>query len=250
MTIAVSPVANSQTFGAWLTTTNRLANLMSQNTVTADSSSGGSVTTGNSYVNGYFGATYLVVGSTLDSNAALTITTPNATAVSNGSFYLNANGSWSRAITSAGGSNTQVQFNSSNGFAGSNSFTFNTSTTRLTVGNTTVNSAVTPATVSLANATVSFTLNLPTANQYSNGTFYLNANGSWAEVSGGAGYYKGNAGVAGKPENIQNLFRINANTMTANITIAAGENAQVTGPLAIASGVVLTIDSGGRVAVI
>jgi hypothetical protein len=47
MTIAVSQVSNTQTFGAWLATTNRLANLMSQNTVTADSSNGGSVTIGN-----------------------------------------------------------------------------------------------------------------------------------------------------------------------------------------------------------
>ena len=65
MTIPVSPVTNTQTFGAWLSVTNRLANIVSQNTVTADSSTGGSVTTGNSFVNGHFGAEFVYVANTL-----------------------------------------------------------------------------------------------------------------------------------------------------------------------------------------
>lgn len=65
MTITVTTVSNSQTFGAWLQTTNRLANLMSSNTVTADSSTTGSLTTGNVAVNGSFGASYVYVGSGL-----------------------------------------------------------------------------------------------------------------------------------------------------------------------------------------
>jgi len=65
MTIPVSSVSNNQTFGAWLTTTNRLVDIVSQNTVTADSSNGGSVTTGNSFVNGHFGSEYVYVANTL-----------------------------------------------------------------------------------------------------------------------------------------------------------------------------------------
>ena len=42
------------------------------------------------------------------------------------------------------------------------------------------------------------------------------------------------------------MFRTNAQTMSSNITILATENAQVTGPLTIASGVTLTVESGGR----
>ena len=42
------------------------------------------------------------------------------------------------------------------------------------------------------------------------------------------------------------MFRTNAQTLTSNITILATENAQVTGPLTVASGVTLTIESGGR----
>ena len=85
MAITVNQVSNSQTFGAWLATTNILANLMSTNTVTTDSSSGGSLTTGNGFVNGHFGANYLyvkdkLIGGNISSNGTLNIQTPVVTA--------------------------------------------------------------------------------------------------------------------------------------------------------------------------
>ena len=43
------------------------------------------------------------------------------------------------------------------------------------------------------------------------------------------------------------MFRTNSQTLSSNITILATENAQVTGPLTVASGVTLTVESGGRV---
>ena len=46
------------------------------------------------------------------------------------------------------------------------------------------------------------------------------------------------------------MFRTNAQSMDSNVTIAATENANVTGPLTIASGVTLTIESGGNVAIL
>ena len=42
------------------------------------------------------------------------------------------------------------------------------------------------------------------------------------------------------------LFRTNAQTLDSNITILATENAQVTGPVTVSSGVPLTVESGGR----
>ena len=42
------------------------------------------------------------------------------------------------------------------------------------------------------------------------------------------------------------IFRTNAQSLTSNTTILATENAQVTGPLTISSGVTLTVNSGGR----
>ena len=41
------------------------------------------------------------------------------------------------------------------------------------------------------------------------------------------------------------LFRTNAQSLTADTTILATENANVTGPCTVASGVTLTVESGG-----
>ena len=46
------------------------------------------------------------------------------------------------------------------------------------------------------------------------------------------------------------MFRTNAQSLDTNVTIEATENANVTGPLTIASGVTLTINSGGNVAIL
>ena len=45
------------------------------------------------------------------------------------------------------------------------------------------------------------------------------------------------------------LFRTNAQNLTANTTILATENAQVTGPFTIDSSVTLTVNSGGRLVI-
>ena len=54
--------------------------------------------------------------------------------------------------------------------------------------------------------------------------------------------FKGNFKAGG-------LFRTNAQNLTANTTILATENAQVTGTFTIDSGVTLTVNSGGRLVV-
>ena len=70
-------------------------------------------------------------------------------------------------------------------------------------------------------------------------------------VSLGAGYYIGKDGtVAGNANGRDNLFRVNTNATTGNVTIAANNNASVTGPLTIGNGTTLTITSTGRLAII
>ena len=72
-----------------------------------------------------------------------------------------------------------------------------------------------------------------------------------ASVSLGAGYYIGKDGtVAGNSNGRDNLFRVNTNATTGNVTIAANNNASVTGPLTIGNGTTLTIASTGRLAII
>ena len=70
-------------------------------------------------------------------------------------------------------------------------------------------------------------------------------------VALGAGYYIGKDGsVNGNANGRDNLFRVNLNATTGNVTIAANNNASVTGPLTIANGTTLTITSTGRLAII
>ena len=70
-------------------------------------------------------------------------------------------------------------------------------------------------------------------------------------ISLGAGYYIGKDGsVNGNSSGRDNLFRVNANATTGNVTIAANNNASVTGPLTIGNGTTLTITSTGRLAII
>jgi hypothetical protein len=82
----------------------------------------------------------------------------------------------------------------------------------------------------------------------------LTSNGSvayWADAaSGGGGYYYGDNGAVGDAGNKVNIFRVNANTLNANVTFAAGENGSAAGPVTVASGVTLTIQSGARVAIV
>jgi hypothetical protein len=117
--------------------------------------------------------------------------------------------------------------------------------------------------------TVSFHINstdaivIPTGNTGqrptgSNGQFRFNsetatfegyANGAWGPIAG-IGYYKGNGGTVGLASAANNIFRINANTLTANVTFIAGENASATGPISVATGITLTVDAGARVSII
>ena len=70
-------------------------------------------------------------------------------------------------------------------------------------------------------------------------------------VALGAGYYIAKDGsVAGNSSGRDNLFRVNLNATTGNVTIAANNNASVTGPLTVGNGTTLTITSTGRLAII
>ncbi len=67
----------------------------------------------------------------------------------------------------------------------------------------------------------------------------------------GQGYYIGKDGsINGNVNGRDNLFRVNLNATTGNVTIAANNNASTVGPLTIANGTTLTITSTGRLAII
>ena len=70
-------------------------------------------------------------------------------------------------------------------------------------------------------------------------------------VALGSGYYIGKDGtVNGNANGRDNLFRVNLNATTGNVTIAANNNASTVGSLTIGIGTTLTISSTGRLAII
>lgn len=74
-------------------------------------------------------------------------------------------------------------------------------------------------------------------------------NGSnWEPGPAGGGMFKGDNGTVGSRAG--DIFRVNEQELNTNVTISATENASATGPLAIASGVTLTVTSGGSLAIL
>ena len=77
----------------------------------------------------------------------------------------------------------------------------------------------------------------------------------WSTVSAGGGggstYMKGGSATVGSlATEGQNIFRVNANTINYNTTFVAGENGQATGPIAVASGITLTVQTGARISIV
>jgi hypothetical protein len=154
MTIPVASVANTATFGSWLSRTNDIAAIISQNTVTVDTSSNGSISTGNGYVNGYFGANTLVAytgiaGGALSAGNTLNLITNTAFTYSGSNLVsFNANSSFSNVVVTVNavyivpaGGNTTIGGNFLNVNVSTitvNSTTLNANSATATFGNTTV----------------------------------------------------------------------------------------------------------------
>lgn len=67
---------------------------------------------------------------------------------------------------------------------------------------------------------------------------------------GGGAFFKGNNGDVGSGTGLGDIFRVHTNTLTANVTIPSGNNALAAGPITIALGKVLTIQSNARVSIV
>jgi hypothetical protein len=81
-----------------------------------------------------------------------------------------------------------------------------------------------------------------------NVTFAGSATFTGGTVGAGGGYYKGENGTVGSSAG--DMFRINEQTLNTDVTIDATENANVTGPITVATGVTLTVSTGGTLAVV
>jgi hypothetical protein len=73
----------------------------------------------------------------------------------------------------------------------------------------------------------------------------------WGAVGGGGGFFKGeNGSVGDATTGPGDIFRINEQELNTSVTISGTENASCTGPLAVASGVTLTVSAGGTLAIL
>jgi hypothetical protein len=82
-------------------------------------------------------------------------------------------------------------------------------------------------------------------------TFYKGNGALLTGIVAGVGLFRGNNGERGDTvSGAGDIFRINSNTITQDVTIAAGENAMAAGPLTVASGKTITIQSGGRMVIV
>ena len=69
-------------------------------------------------------------------------------------------------------------------------------------------------------------------------------------TSGAGGRYKGERGTVGAAGNAGDIFRVHEQQLDTNVTIDATENALASGPVAVASGVTLTVTTGGNLSIV
>jgi hypothetical protein len=70
------------------------------------------------------------------------------------------------------------------------------------------------------------------------------------ETDNNGGRYKGDRGTIGAVANAGDIFRVHEQQLDVNVTIDATENALAAGPLTVASGVTLTVTSGGNLSIV
>jgi hypothetical protein len=95
MTIAVANTTLTNTFEFLVNRTTELANAMSTRVITTDSNT----TPGNATITGTFSANVYIVGNSASNTS---ISAPNTEQKSSGSYFLNANGSWTSIVANNG----------------------------------------------------------------------------------------------------------------------------------------------------
>lgn len=103
--ITVANTANTNTWEYWINRTNELAYHLSTAVVTTDATGNNNVTQGNVIITGSFTANSLAIG---NSSANLVIAAPNSFQIASGSYFLNANGSFSEIFAGKFSTNTTL----------------------------------------------------------------------------------------------------------------------------------------------
>ena len=162
MTVTVANTANTNTFDYWRNRTNELADAMTNKAVTVNSNTAtgnagidGTLTVGNSTINSVTNSTSLVISNTT------TVTSANLT------------------VIKVGNSASNVTINTTSVTVGTNIL----GNTNLFIGSSTVNAVINSTSFKLSNSTSNIAFTVPTSAQWTDGSYYLNANGSCVQVS-------------------------------------------------------------------
>lgn len=240
MTIAVANVLTTDTFGSWLTRTNTLATIASQNAVTVDASSGGSLSTGNAYVNGFFGANTLVAltgiaGGSLTAGNTLNLLTNTAFVISGANVVsLRANASVSNVIITT--NSVSISAVNGNTLISGNFLNVNASTTNVTSNSFNATTVTTLTGNTFVRANSSFTSLSLTANT---STTVLLANTSNAT-------FAGNVTVA-NTVTVNNLANVNQLNVYGAVTSNIAGNLRIEGSVSIGGNLAYSGTTGGDI---
>jgi hypothetical protein len=142
-----------------------------------------------------------------NSTVSFTLGIPTSAQVSDGGYYLNANGNW-------------VDI-----FAGAITFDSEVTATGFRSGTGTTNTSLSNTALTLSNSTVSFSLIKPTTSQVSDGDFYFNANGSWVDIFARSetftGTVTGSSGLKAGTSATSNITISNTGITFANSTVSS-----------------------------
>jgi co-chaperonin GroES (HSP10) len=234
----------SDTFEVWVERTNELIDILGQYIVTANNAANGALTTGNVYIVGILATSNILAANTIrggnvQASAPLTISsnvafTGEQWTYGNSTVNVFSNSSLLKIANSSG--NTQYAHGRI-----SSSFTINVAAnvnftgsfvdinTELSIGNTTVYSVFLGNSWTMANASITFEMNLPTAAQQAQTYCFLHANGDFAQFE---------FDILGELSGI--------NAQTANYTLILGDKGK-TIEVTNAAGCALTVPNNSNV---
>lgn len=203
------------------------------------------ITISDSLTAGY-SKTFIIINATSTSQSVKIVgsgPTTGITVTSSDKALVAWNGSdFVRVGASAGGSNTQIQYNNSGNLAGSANLTFDG--TNVQIGSqgdlrlADSDSSNYVALQSPATVATNVTFTLPGTDGSANQVLTTNGSGvlSFATVS--------------SPAQASGALIVNTTTVSANYTVPSGSNAFSVGPITISSGYAITVSSGQRWAVL
>lgn len=231
--ITVSPVSNNQTWAVFISRLNLLTELMTQNVVTADASTTGSITVGNTQLVGIFSANTIAVDKALRGGNVATSNTLNI--VSNTVISLDNSEAFSlKKVTGS----VQYVFTANTMDIDVNTFDISSANTIISGANTNINAFLT------VNGQSRLTGNSTIIGNITH-TGTLDVTGSMIQT-GGFTHYNGAFDITGNTT-IVGTLSVNSNTEVGNLTINGNSDVNgdgtVTGDLTVSGTIFGTLVS-------